>query len=787
MLIQLMRTSQKPSDFVIAVIAIMTLSLSFNTPKSYARSLSTAAQDHLATTYRELLQTAAVAPPSEVDSIFFVPPPLSEADIEIATQEVRNILATRAFSKAIERLFLLKKIDAHEPLDTNQKAQLLRELIAVQFTSAAKIHDDETLAASSKIHRQTLAFAMLTTGLGIAAAFTPLPVTDTMDTYRDLSWGVMGLAGLSALGIIRSAYLSVQMKPEHYPPSQTWRVQLNGMGPNTDRELYELFSRRRDLDSPNFPTLPYYTALLNRATSQIQDRLPASGAEIAHPPAGTAGEFTAIPITSPPDPTFSIQNQNLKDSDFAQLTADAFCQKVQILAQDIKKRPYSLWSQMLLRRLLFLSLNRKDSRSLYFLMDTSLRNLASLFEGQFEDAFLLGVAQGHLELTQFFLEQSHHPEGLELKARTIRRALKLAEQRNHPEIMQLLTEFAQRPPVENPAPNLTSIHQTASHDRDTERTVHSALSYLQRRYRKKYAEKFANTPSPQPSILSLIGSKIDHLQAIKKLTVLQATAAKGLLARIDEPFDSTTPDYDPTHLFFWNTEDKKKHTHEMLKIAYLALEDEAAFKENTKKTMTPQDCDDNWAAWTLNALYDGEHAYNLDQGRRPDQGKYRPLSSCVAGVDHRIIHGLTGLHPDVKISAGSSEKENLLTWSRAQARFQEEKKAHFFNSVFQELIEEWNKQKMRAKRAPAHYTRTSNAQIVPITSEIQTPSPEDQIHQYQKFVSQRAQALFGAKILLSDELKRVLETIEDNPERIFNSTQDRGAADSSRQMSLTKN
>ena len=205
----------------------------------------------------------------------------------------------------------------------------------------------------------------------------------------------------------------------------------------------------------------------------------------------------------------------------------------------------------------------------------------------------------------------------------------------------------------------------------------------------------------------------------------------------------------------------------MLKIAFLALEDGEAFEEQSGKKMTSADHDDNWAAWVMNALDDGATAYSLDRGQISQSENIQGVNSCVAGVDHRIIHGLTGLHPDVKIAAGSTEQSNLVTWSKAQSRFKEQKKAVFYNSVFKNLMQEWANQRTLPTPETPNESRVADQMADQIASQFNPLATAAYLKDYQNFVTQRAQSLFGDEILNTDELKTILETIENYPERLM--------------------
>jgi hypothetical protein len=746
------------------------MKFSFPTLESYAQAEPWVVNEELVWIYRDLLQMAAVDPVSESNAIFSKPPILTEEDINKATEEMRTILYNPSNAKASERVLLLRKIDMKFPLSTSEKNHILHELFLLQNAAHTEIDIEERREFFVRGEVTAAAAMAVSTGLTLAGVYTTIPVTADPGINHLVTWGIYGaLASLGGLGAIHTLYWGHSASPESYRGLKTWQNQLIQWGPKIDAELYKSFDPRRGYNTAVFPALPFYSALLNRAAAHLFEGSTEPPSQRRDPPAltGPSSDSVAVSIHSPVVPRFSIRNLGLKDADFNGMDSTVFSQHVREFCEEMKRQPYAIWNQIVLRRLFFLALTREDTGAIAILMHTSIKDLGHIFVPQFEKVFLLGVSQDNFEITRYFLRRNDHHRLPNLSPRILARAKELAERGNQTQMVRLISDFIEGQQAHPSEPD--HIRQTASHDRDTERATQSALTLLRRRYRQKYIETFPENPFTEASILPMISRKIDSLRAKKKLSTVQTTAAKGLLARIEEPFNPASPDYDPTHMFLWNTPEKKKLTKHLMKIAYLALEDDTAYKENTGKMMTAQDLDDNWEAWILNALYDGEHAYNLDQGRHPDRMRYRPLSSCVAGVDHRIIHGLTGIHPDVKITAGSSEKENLLTWNRAQTRFKEEKKAHFYNSVFDHLIDEWAQKKAPLK--PEARPRISHARVVPVTTSVDLISRADYIKDYQAYVTERAQAQFGAEILKSDEIKTLLETIQDNPDRILSALQ----------------
>ncbi len=730
-----------------------------------ARSASSLPQEEIVMGYRELLQMAAVDPPSEADSIFFKAPVLTGEQIDGVTEEIRTILYNPKNARARDRVLLLQKIENQAPLTHGEKNQILHELFSLQYSAHSQMEaeEDQEEAFRSKIRSATSVAVSI--GFTIASAYSVIPVSDDSGVNQIASWGIYSaLAGLSGLGSFYSFYLQYIWNAEHYQGYRNWKSQLNQWGPKIDEALGQNFDQRSGYNTRVFPALPYYSALLNRAASRFLD-LPGvidgvSGQVQVPPRDETVTIAISTPVSSPS--RFSIRNNRLSDFDFRGLNSDSFHQHVRELCDEVSRRPYSLWNQMVLRRLFFLALNREDVEALALLMQTSLKDLGQVFGPQFERVFLLGVSQNHFEVVRYFLlnhGQSHLPR---LSPQILARARDLAERAHQTEMAALIAESINGVP---PRPReMVTLRQTASHDPGSERRAESIVSRLKGRYLKRYLETFPETRKSEAPIIPLVLRKIDSLRSNEKLSSAQVIAVKSLLARIEEPFDTQSPGYNPSDLFLWNTEAKKKNTQGLLKLVYLALEDASAYQENTGQVMTSGDRDDHWKAWILNALYDGEAAYHLDQGRHLDSLGDRSGRSCVAGVDHRIIHGLTGIHPDVPICAGAAEKENLLTWRRAQTRLQEEKKAHFFNAVFEDLVDEWAQKK--ALVSMQRSASRSRAQIVPGLEAADPLSVAVFVKDYEKFVTERAIAALGPEILISDEFKMILETIEDNSDRI---------------------
>ncbi len=126
-----------------------------------------------------------------------------------------------------------------------------------------------------------------------------------------------------------------------------------------------------------------------------------------------------------------------------------------------------------------------------------------------------------------------------------------------------------------------------------------------------------------------------------------------------------------------------------------------------------------------------------------------------------MIHGLAGIHPDVQIQAGSTEQSNLRTWRLAQDGFKARKKAEFYNSVFHELIQEWTETQLRSRDTePTSKGDHIRVQFNPLGS-------SHYLQAYKQYVTQKAQTLFGEAILATDEFNTLLETIDDNREKIL--------------------
>ena len=723
--------------------------LLFQTPASAADQSAQAIRETTVESYQQLLREAVNQPTTGLNSIFYSPRTLSEAEIEIAIQSFRATLALSQdrMPETIQRIQLLAQIARNEPISSHAQSRIHRELEHLREKMVVELDRQDKKRNESFKRLTALSAGFLSISCPLVASFLPTP-PEMIDATRLTSYSLLAL-GLAHVS--RTLCTFDAWDPSSYRDSRDWQTQLRQVGQKIDNSLQVSFGSHWGMDSRQFPPIPHYSLLLNHVASQLR-ALPQPSAS---PLVETTHETTlAMPLATPQQSRVdqtrqAFRDQTLRDGDLKKIKPALFRAVIQTLCDEINQNPYALWSQLALRRLFFLSLQRKDPEALAHLMKTNLKsevfNPMSPMEDSFGKAFLLGISQDHIVLTQTFLElQPTHrliPCFLSLVHSTLQEATTLAQRRNHPQILSLIQEYLNRTQaLHGPTHRTDGIVQTASHNSDINSTLGSAGSQLVRRYQDQLRRS-------EQSIIPILIQKLDQLQTLGKLTPTQTTAAKDLLTRINEAYDPQDPRYEPNHLFLWNTAEKKQKTTQLLHLAYLALEDDQAFEQLNGKKPSAQDKDDNWTAWILNALVDSGLAYAIDGGRREPISSTRSVNSCVAGVDNRILHGLSGLHPDVAISSGSAERSNLLTWERAATQAKEQKKAAFFNSVFSTLLKEWAQERPQLRE----------------TNEV-----TELVTDYQSFVKKRAIDLFGALILNSEEFKTILDTITDFPEQLLN-------------------
>ncbi len=723
--------------------------------------------DHAATirTYRALLQGAASSPVSEQDSLFYKPPVISDPEIELATEELKSRLELGLVPSAAARITLLNKISNQEAMSSEERGKIVRELDQLSMIIQNQLEEIDKKRSNYQFMNRLL-ITMPFTAVG---AILPILVNQNSETNHALTIASIAMGVASGLNVLRIGCSPYFL--EFDQDTRDWQTQLAEWGPDIDAKLHSFFNPLTEHNSEHAPQIPYYSALLNRVGAQLQHNRPALAGSARSRP-----ENVAIQISHEPEARFQNSNPLRSISDYHKLKSVEFNQAIEEACEEIYRNPYSLLNQLKFRRLMLLSQKRKEIRALSNLLSLPLHWLryksSPEWEHFFRNVFLMGVNQGDYELTRLLLEPYLDPTAIPSflygPQTTFFKAQELAIRKNHTDILRLFSEFAERTHGNRPRERI--LRQTASHDRHTEATLQDAAQKLMNRYQIRIQEKFSPINPMKPQIRELIETKIDQLANRQRLTPEQALIAKALLSRIDEPFNERDPQYDANHLYLWNTAAKKQKTKDLLKIALVALEDEQAFEQHQGRPMLDQDREDNWTAWVLNALYDGSSAYSIDRGATPNPVNVRPSNSCIAGVDHRILHGLTGIHPDVQISAGSNEESNLLTWKLAQEHAKEQRKADFYNSAFSHLLQEWAT--LRSQSGSKTILDESKSDEIQTHIYFNPLASHAIIQDYQKFVSQRAETLLGTEILSSDELKTLLETIQENPDLLLKALQE---------------
>ena len=723
--------------------------------------------DHAATirTYRALLQGVASNPISERDSLFYNAPVISEGEIELATEELKTLLESDRLPSVAARITLLSKISNREPISLEERTKIVRELDQLSMIIQNELEEVDKYQNIIQ-YRNQLIIASPFTVLGV---ILPILLNQNNPTNQAISIASITLSALTGFNALAGSCLYYFFELDQ--DTRDWQAQLKEWGPAIDVKLHSYFNRVSDRNFERFPPIPYYSILLNRVGAQLQYNPPALEESFRSRP-----ENVAIQVIPETEARVQYPNPRRSISDYHKLRSVEFNQAIVEACEEIHRNPHSLLNQLKFRRLILLSQKRKEIRALSNLLNLPLKWLryqsSPEWEHFFRNVFLMGVNQGDLELTRLLLEPYQDPTAIPSflygPQTTFIKAQELAIRKNHTEILRLFSEFAERTDANRPRERI--LRQTASHDRHTEATLQDAAQKLMNRYQIRIQEKFSPINPMKPQIRELIETKIDQLANRQRLTPEQALIAKALLGRIDEPFNERDPQYDTNHLYLWNTAAKKQKTKDLLKIAFVALEDEQAFEQHQGRPMLDQDREDNWTTWILNALYDGSSAYSIDRGATPNPLNVRPSNSCIAGVDHRIIHGLTGIHPDVQISAGSNEESNLLTWKLAQEHAKEQRKADFYNSAFSHLLQEWAT--LRSQGGSKTTLDESKSDEIQTHMYFNPLASHAIIQDYQKFVSQKAQKKFGDEILESDELKTLLETIQENPDLLLKALQE---------------
>ena len=748
---------------------LLTLASLFSAQASFAAPLSSDRAQQIVSIYENLLHLTVSNPRITTQSLFLHKESLNNSQIQEAGQLLRQYLIQEELPETVNRILLFEQLRRGESPENRAKISLLRELDTLdQLIQNRLDHQDES-------RNRTHLFVELISSIGLCAGGSLIPRLSQPgpNTPESLIWSTFGgmiAAGLT--GVVHAQYQSSHWTPETYWDWRDWSQQFQQAGQYLDPLLRDRVDNTLTasflIDSDTFPKIPYYSHLLDWASSQpslgpinfldgvIQDQEIPQEIQVPHPDhivieIGQLGENTQ---THPPEAASSIlqdfREQNLSDWKLARLSTPDFQAAVRNLSEEMKNQPHALWSHLASRRILFLALQKQDAPALFEILKSRIGIMMPIiyprYASFYNKALILAVKMNHLQLVQLLLNP--HPgqphllgTRLVFENKTLRQAARIAHRRGYTTIAELLRTMNDRP--RRPGAQQTRIMPNAGHETEGLSNFQDTAQILRQRYQSILTRMTYPLSTPS-SIRQQIELRLVQLKNAGRINENQELAVRALFSRIDAPFDTRSPNYEPGHLFLWNTDEKKAKTRELLQLAVMALEDREAFRQLNHREMTNQDSDDNWVSWINNALVDSAHAYAIDGGRALDLERIASASSCVPGVDHRILHGLTGLHPDIHLNGGNTEQDNLRVWENAIRAAQKDRRAKFYQSVFGALVAEW----------------------------VQTvaPLPQDQnerIANYKDFITSRARSLFGDAIVEDSEFRTLLETVDDNPERII--------------------
>ena len=765
--------------------------------EAQAAPLSPARAHEVALIYRGLMTQILHAPLLPTQSFFYPRQPLTPESIEQGTRELEQMLTRHSLPETVNRIINLERMRRGEVLLAREKYALLMELDRVDQILQILLDDQD----HSRQRRWVIPKFLGAMGMIASTAFMRAIPADEL-SEQQWAWPVFGALVAGGVGLMSHAlYQSNHWVPESYTDSRNWREQMIQLAASSATRVRDCIENRLLgtvflIDSDSFPPIPQYGYLLEWAATR-----PGMGSlnelyrgldigEVVHAPVapvalGAHADHAVIEIAPVvqggagvhPDEDLvqrfllSFRSFGLTDSQLNSLNQHQFRVVIRALSQEISQQRHSLWSHVATRRLAFMALNRRDSDALYELLRVQFSTLYPLlhplYVSFYNKAFILAGETNHPELLNLLYHSRRGVGDLLssmfiLEGSTVERVRRVAEQRGYEGILSVLNRTHRRvdmvalmfdPEVEMPDAAAIAAHpqgqilNNAGHDGESLHVMQSTYDVLRTRYRRVLDEVFPAS-AERFLVLRRIGQKIDELRTADKIDEQTRLSSKALLVRIEAPFDARSAGYDPSHLFLWNTDEKKATTLRFLQVAYVALEDGAAYQQLTGEEMTPADCDDHWVSWIKNALVDSAFAYAIDGGRELDVERVSTSSSCVPGVDHRIIHGLTGIHPDVSIHGGQQQLMNESTWraqvaARRQAS-QRESEARFNNSVFDSMVIQWVSQGGCADQDPVGL-----------------------IQSYKDYVKERARSQFGNEFVSTSDFRTLLETIEEFSERIL--------------------
>jgi|GEM_PF-1045941 len=752
-----------------------------------AAPLSRARAHEVAQLYRGVMGSLLESPTPATRSFFYPNEVLTAERVEANTREFEELLTRVSLPQTVNRILILDKLRRGHVLHSREKYTLLMELDRVDQSIQTHLDRQDHSLQRRWILPQFLGSVGMIASTAFMRAIPQAEITE-----GNWAWPVFGSLVAGGVGLMGHAlYQNNYWTPESFTDSRSWKEQLIQLAATHEVRARDMIEHRLLgtvflVDSETFPPIPDYSFILEwvgslphmGSLSDLHARLEVAGD-------GPAPVAAHLAIDIPPvaqdgagvNPhheliqrfTQQFRSLDLSDSQFSALNRNQFQIVVKALAQEISQQRYSLWSHIASRRLLFMALQRKEAYALFDLLKVQISTMYplmdSLYKSFYNKVFLIAAEKNHPQLLNLLYHSRQGPGDVLntiflLEHSTLDRVRQIAEQRGYEEILNVLNRAHRRfdpiavlhqPGVDllQAGPNnpQRQIMNNAGHDGVSLHVMQSTYDALRARYRVELEVNFPSG-SNQYLVIRKIEQLLEGLKAASKIDEMTDLSSRALFARIEAPFNERDPGYDPDHLFLWNTNEKKAKTLKYLQVAYAALEDAAAYQQLTGQEMTAADRDDHWVSWIKNVLVDSAFAYAIDGGREIDLERLSTSSSCVPGVDHRIIHGLTGIHPDVSIHGGHQQLMNEATWrAQVEARREasrREREAQFNNSAFNSLVLEWVRQ--------GGDITQSQAQI---------------LDAYLAYLREKAKAQFGEGFIASEEFRTLLETIESFPEKIM--------------------
>ncbi len=739
----------------------------------HAAPLNSHEAAELAATYGVLLLNATQTQSSQAaiaphQSLFASPNPLSEGAIETATRSLGQLLVQHSLPNLVSRMLLLEKIRTGEPLSGREKYSILKELDSLNELFEERLAEqDQALYRRSILARSVGSTAAALGGLVMTQIHSWIP-------NPDLAWTLpasISIVGAASLSLAYHQCNHEARTAMSCQDTRTWYQQFKQLGSSTDRTARERINHgilplpsQLPIDFDHFPLLPHYTDLLNwvsiqpafNSRSLIDENLdthPANHEIVIHIPEDPAAQ--PVPVTNSVATLIEkFRAQEISDADFNRLNPSEFQAAVLGITRELNRQSYSLWTHLASRRIVLLALKKKDPDALFTILKSRipfmLPSIDSSYRGFYSVAFLLATEKNHPELLRLLTQPTRNPTWtarrlmLTLDGDTLARARQIAERNQWTTISEILTlSHLRRRAAAGATTPADQIMPNAGHTGAALTSLHAAIEHLRALYAPKIHWVFGNRTQPA-QIRQALEGRLNELEQSGRLTSSKKRSILDLLDLIDEPLIQADGTQEPASLYRWDTEEKKKRTRELLQIAVLALDDRAAFQRLHKRAMSPVDRDDNWIAWLDNALYDSAHAYAIDKGQAPNAQRMRNESSCVDGVNHRIIYGLSQLHPDINLDGGQTAVENEARWRNVVDGAKRNAQARFERSIYDTLIDEWVQRGVPISQ--------DDAQV---------------ISDYKEFVTQRARQVVNEDFISTDEFRNLIQVLEDQPEIIL--------------------